>query len=559
MDNGNVVINTDGNVIWSTNTTQPGETTASAPVSATPGAPAPEPVKAPSSPDRVMAGGALGLGQSIVSASGEYTLVMQNDTNCCLYKKDQGCIWAKGMSPGNSAQSISFRTDGELEILTYFGDPKWRAGTAGRGNANSYWQIRDDGNMVIVTDGKIVWSSRTGPALPELKKTSVKGGQRLLPGEMLTSANGQYTLTLTDDINLELAQDSTVLWSSASRTDYGWGFNKGGAGGWAQVNSNGTLEIFVEDDFENGSRYISQKDCQRGPGDVVLLVQDSGVASMTYNGLPVGIINLLKPRDIIKAGQVIQSSNGEHQLSLLPNGNLQVYHVSAKVTGVFTTIPNSTITDATYLTMGDDLVVEIQGADKRSLWRSPNRQPDRRDRDLYRDRSDGDDFGRSSRNREPPRPIGLMIYNDSNIFIQTPYNFEPWRVSSAATLASVGDALRPGTQLKAYQCLRSVNGEYTAYLDSQGDFKLMQTESNYSSLLWRSKTGGADSVWMNSHGGLCVGSNGQASYQSNPGQLGEGDLVLVVQNDGNMCIYLGGNCRFSSNTAHGFPNIDSLY
>ena len=62
-----------------------------------------------------------------------------------------------------------------------------------------------------------------------------------------------------------------------------------------------------------------------------------------------------------------------------------------------------------------------------------------------------------------------------------------------------------------------------------------------------------------SDGGLCVGTDGKAVYQSNPGQLGGGDLVLVVQDDGNMCIYLDGNCKFSSQTAHGFPNIDAVY
>ncbi|KAG8357209.1 hypothetical protein FVEN_g12793 [Fusarium venenatum] len=75
---------------------------------------------------------------------------------------------------------------------------------------------------------------------------------------------------------------------------------------------------------------------------------------------------------------------------------------------------------------------------------------------------------------------------------------------------SIGDALRPGTQLEAYHRLKSINGEYTTYLNNnKGDFKLMQTKSNYSSLLWRSKTGGADIVWMQCWG-LYVGSNGKA-------------------------------------------------
>ncbi|KAH7173901.1 uncharacterized protein B0J16DRAFT_351074 [Fusarium flagelliforme] len=542
QDDGNVVINTDGKAVWSTNTAQAPE----APATTTPSVPAPEPAQGPPPPDRFMAGGNLDLGQSIMSTNGQYTLVMQGDNNCCLNKKDQGCIWARGDGPGIPAKQIRLRTDGELEVLTLFGDTKWQAGTAGRGNEKSYLQLRDDGNMVIVTEDKIVWSSMTGPALPEATKTSMKGGDRLLVGEKLTSPNGKYSLTLNDSYDLVLAEGSDSLWTSVTRGYYGGvpDWLRGCTYGYAQLNAVGTLEIF----YDGGSKFVSQEKPNRAPGDVVLTVQDDGVANLTYNDLPLSFINVLKPGDIIRAGQTIQSPSGEHQLTLLPSGNLQVYHISSKVKGIYETIPNSKITDATYLTVRGDLIVEIQGADKRSIWCSPNRQPSRGEleyeRDAYRD---------DRREREYKQP-GLLMSDDATAYIQASYYFRPWAVHFTDLRDSVGDALRPGTQLKFTQCLKSQNGQYSAFLDGNGDFQLMGDR-----LLWRSKTSGADSAWMNSDGGLCVGTDGKAVYQSNPGQLGGGDLVLVVQDDGNMCIYLDGNCKFSSQTAHGFPNIDAVY
>ncbi|KAJ4127036.1 hypothetical protein NW768_008657 [Fusarium equiseti] len=418
QDDGNVVINTDGKAIWSTNTAQAPEV----PVTTTPGvpAPAPEPAQGPPPPDRFMAGGSLGLGQSIMSPNGIYTLVMQQDKNCCLYKKDQGCLWARGTGPGNTASQLRLRTDGELEIMTWSNYTKWEAGTAGRGNEKSYLQLRDDGNMVIITDGKIVWSSMTGAALPETSRTSMKGGERLLAGEKLVSPNGKYSLALNDNYDLVFAEGGDNMWTSAGRYDFGGvpDWLRGSTFGYAQLNTVGTLEIF----YDSSSKFVSQASPNRAAGDVVLALQDNGVANLTYNGLPISFINVLKPRDIIRAGQTIQSPSGEHQLSLLSNGNLQVYHITSKVKGIYETIPNSKITDATYLTVRDDLVVEIQGADKRSIWRSPNREPSRREleyeRDLYRD---------DRRERDYKQP-GLCISDDATAYIQASNYFQPWAV-----------------------------------------------------------------------------------------------------------------------------------
>jgi hypothetical protein len=177
------------------------------------------------------------------------------------------------MAPGLPAQSLLFRADGELEILDTSGDPKWQAGTAGRGNSTSYFQVRDDGNMVIWTDNQIVWSSRTGPAYPMPIKNHIVGGQRILPGELLTSTNGNYTLTLGLDLNFVLAQGSTTTWSTGAGDTEG--------GGWVQVDTTGNMAVIAS--FQ--TQWSSHTTFRRTPGNCVLKLGNDGVVDLKLDDI----------------------------------------------------------------------------------------------------------------------------------------------------------------------------------------------------------------------------------------------------------------------------------
>ncbi|KPM36586.1 hypothetical protein AK830_g9991 [Neonectria ditissima] len=273
----------------------------------------PTPAPAPVRPqDRLNPGDALNINQSLKSTSSEYTLVIQGDHNCVLYQKDKGPSWPQGASPGNLAENLLFRADGELGILTTFGTPKWQSGTASRGNGSSFFQVRDDGNMVIWTDGQIVWSSRTGPAYPVATKDRIVGLRRILSHDILSSANGNFTLTLGNDINLVLTQGSLM----------GRGLRP------------------------------------RAPLEV-----RSNTSSLGFDG-PVSELHL---GDTLLIGQTMLSSAGDYKISLLPSGYLQVRQVRLNTSVVYNIIPSSMIQDAHYLSLGWDMVLEIRGADNRSL------------------------------------------------------------------------------------------------------------------------------------------------------------------------------------------------
>ena len=238
--------------------------------------------------DRLKAGEVLEKGDGLTSPNGEYTIIMQGDSNFVLYK-GKNPIWAKGTSPGNSAQKVQFRSDGELEVLTWHGDQKWASATPGRGNSNSFFAVRDDGNMVISTDGEIVWTSKTGPEIPVAKRDRISGGNRLLPGERLTSPNGKFTFTFQNDANFVLYEGTTSKWSSGGKS-------YGNTEGWVQVDKEGNMATFADDDllWSSNTRY------RRNPGDAVLILQDDGVPVLKLDGIIIWSTNgaLVQPYEI---------------------------------------------------------------------------------------------------------------------------------------------------------------------------------------------------------------------------------------------------------------------
>ena len=68
----------------------------------------------------------------------------------------------------------TLENDGNLRLLDPWGREKWSSGTGGKGNASSELLIQDDGNVVINTDGKAIWSTNTAQA-PEAPVTTTPG------------------------------------------------------------------------------------------------------------------------------------------------------------------------------------------------------------------------------------------------------------------------------------------------------------------------------------------------------------------------------------------------
>ena len=118
-------------------------------------------------PDTLTGGQSLSAGQSITSANGRYTLIMQGDGNLVLYASNSP-LWSSGTN-GNSGAYAVMQTDGNFVIYGPGGPAIWASGTWGDYNAEIRMQC--DGNLVIYTPSNVpVWDSRTaqpGPCIWE--------------------------------------------------------------------------------------------------------------------------------------------------------------------------------------------------------------------------------------------------------------------------------------------------------------------------------------------------------------------------------------------------------
>src|SRR5256885_797881 len=112
-------------------------------------------------PDRLNPDEVLGPGQSIATANGRASLIMQSDGNLVLYQVDAGSrtpLWSTGTDvPGSR---VAMRGDGNLALYEPSGACRWASGTDG--NPGAWLTLQDDGNLVIYAGtGPALWASNT--------------------------------------------------------------------------------------------------------------------------------------------------------------------------------------------------------------------------------------------------------------------------------------------------------------------------------------------------------------------------------------------------------------
>ncbi len=153
------------------------------------------------------AGQELQAGQDLVSAGGQYTLVMQTDGNLVTY--GNGCvIWASNTAGTGSHDYLAMQGDGNLVIYTSAGKPVWASNTAGSGGQNSL-DMQVDGNLVVYTSGgKPVWASGASQADQLCEPATMSAGK------YLHSSSGQYTLDMQGDGNLVVYDNGGAIWAS---------------------------------------------------------------------------------------------------------------------------------------------------------------------------------------------------------------------------------------------------------------------------------------------------------------------------------------------------------
>ncbi len=156
------------------------------------------------------AGQSLRAGQTIASPDGRYRLGYQGDGNLVVSRADGLAIWSSGTA-GRSAGMALMQGDGNFVVYDGNGVPVWH--TSSWGNAGAYLSMQNNGAFVIFrSDGVRLWGSPVpanevnpgpGPG-PGNGIDTLTAGQRLYPGQAVSSADRRYALTYQTDGNLVL-------------------------------------------------------------------------------------------------------------------------------------------------------------------------------------------------------------------------------------------------------------------------------------------------------------------------------------------------------------------
>jgi thioredoxin 1 len=114
-------------------------------------------------------GAYLATNDYLVSANGQYFVIMQGDGNLCIYKgtdpTHQGAfVWNSGVAPGIGQYFVIMQGDGNLCIYkgtdpTHQGAFVWNSGKA-PGTGAYVAAMQNDGNLVVTTGTTVLWSAQ---------------------------------------------------------------------------------------------------------------------------------------------------------------------------------------------------------------------------------------------------------------------------------------------------------------------------------------------------------------------------------------------------------------
>ncbi|MGX7826085.1 S8 family serine peptidase [Actinokineospora sp. 24-640] len=109
----------------------------------------------PPANDHLTRGQGLGVGASLKSANGAYTLVMQGDGNLVLYNTAGAALWHTN-TWGNPGATATFQSDGNFVVYAADGRALWHTGT--NNTAASLFIVQDDSNIVLYgPTGQVFW------------------------------------------------------------------------------------------------------------------------------------------------------------------------------------------------------------------------------------------------------------------------------------------------------------------------------------------------------------------------------------------------------------------
>ncbi|KQS96964.1 hypothetical protein [Cellulomonas sp. Leaf395] len=153
-----VVVLNDGRVVLAENTTElwsiPSTRAKRAAVVGWGAQPTPS-ACAPNLADRLVPGESLAVGQQISSPRGTYTLVLNVGGDLLIRTETGGSVWKKSGGPG---ARLNLTTSGDLQLVTAEGALVWHNSVS---SSCATVAVQDDGRVVALSDGKVVWAIPT--------------------------------------------------------------------------------------------------------------------------------------------------------------------------------------------------------------------------------------------------------------------------------------------------------------------------------------------------------------------------------------------------------------
>ena len=262
------------------------------------------PAAAGADPSAILAPGAvLHAGEERDSPGKQYRLVMQGDGNLVLYTQGRA-LWSSRTAGHAGARAVM---QGDGNLVVYQGPtPLWSSRTAGHPGA--LLVVQKDANVVIYASqgGRALWATNTGNA-------SLRRGERLRPGYALYSRTRQYRLIMQGDGNLVLYTHGRALWSSHT-VDH--------PGASVVMQGDGNLVVYDKSKplwasntaHHAGARFVVQDDSN--------LVVYQGSTALWSSGLR---NPRLAPNERLHQGQAIYSTDGRYRLVMQGDGNLVLY------------------------------------------------------------------------------------------------------------------------------------------------------------------------------------------------------------------------------------------
>jgi hypothetical protein len=100
---------------------------------------------------------ALNPGEILVSANGDYTLIMQHDGNLVLYDYWGSPVWDSGTCCTSDMSGVLMQTDGNLVMYDIYAVPHWASNTSTY--PNGYAWVTNWGTVYVIQGGLVRWSS----------------------------------------------------------------------------------------------------------------------------------------------------------------------------------------------------------------------------------------------------------------------------------------------------------------------------------------------------------------------------------------------------------------